>query len=106
MQQNNIMAMMVSLQRRLDHRSDDNRERQFFSHTLEYLTTASGRQVEMENWMITPYEVEFGPLIGSGGLYVVCSLCSSSYSRADFGYQTADKCSWGHGMRLKSHSKF
>jgi hypothetical protein len=74
MQQNNIMAMMVSLQRRLDHRSDDNRERQFFSHTLEYLTTASGRQVEMENWMITPYEVEFGPLIGSGGLYVVCQL--------------------------------
>jgi hypothetical protein len=71
MQQSNMMAMMVSLQRRLDHPADGDREREFFSHTLQYLTTTSGRQVEMHNWMITPYEVEFGSLIGDGGLYVV-----------------------------------
>jgi hypothetical protein len=103
MQQNNIVVMMVSLQRRLDHPSDGDRERQFFSHTLEYLTTTSGRQVKMENWMITPYEVEFGPLIGSGGLSVVCSLCLALYSHADLAFLTADKFSWGLGMRLKSH---
>jgi hypothetical protein len=68
MHQNNIMVMMVSLQRRLDRLSDGDRERQFFSHALEYLTTSSGRQVEMENWMVTPYDMEFGPQIGSGGL--------------------------------------
>jgi len=65
------MAMMVSIQRRLDNFSDGDRERQFFSHALRYLITASGHQVEMENWMITSYEVEFGRRIGSGGLYVL-----------------------------------
>ena len=72
------MAMMVSLQRRLDHVSDGDREQQFFSHALRHLITTSGRQVEMESWMITSYEVEFGPRIGSGGLYVFtlpCWLC-------------------------------
>lgn len=72
MQQNNVMAMMVSIQRRLDHLSEDDREGRFFSHALRYLTTASGRQVEVENWMITSYEVEFGRQIGSGGLCVPC----------------------------------
>ncbi|KIM73991.1 hypothetical protein PILCRDRAFT_715514, partial [Piloderma croceum F 1598] len=67
MHQHNVMSMMVSLKRRLDHLSDGEREQQFFSHTLRYLTTVSGRQVKMESWMIMSYEVEFGPLIGSGG---------------------------------------
>ena len=69
--QDNCMAMMISLQRRLDNVSDGDQERQFFSHALRYLTTASGRQVEMESWMITSYEVEFGRRIGSGGLCVL-----------------------------------
>jgi hypothetical protein len=69
MHQSNVMAMMVSLQRRLDHFPDGNREREFFSNALQSLTTVSGRQMEMENWMITSYEVEFGPQIGFGGLY-------------------------------------
>jgi len=63
----NTMPMMVSLQRRLQTGSDDNREQQFFAYTLRYLTTFSGRQVEMEDWMVTSYEVEFGHEIGSGG---------------------------------------
>jgi len=59
--------MIVSLQRRLDLRSDDDRELQFFSHVLRYLTTSSGIRVELQSWMITSYEVEFGSKIGSGG---------------------------------------
>lgn len=64
------MAVMVSLRRRLDNRLDGDRERDFFSHVLGYLTVSSGLQVNLQNWMITSYEVEFGPQIGSGGLYV------------------------------------
>ena len=62
--------MIVSLQRRLDGRSDGGCERRFFSHVLLYLTTSSGLRIELQNWMVTSYEVEFGPKIGSGGLYV------------------------------------
>ena len=68
MHQKNVMAMMVSLQRRLQTGADEDRERQFFTHTLQYLTTSSGRQVELDDWTITSYEVEFGQEIGSGGL--------------------------------------
>jgi hypothetical protein len=68
------VAMMVSLEKRFQTVSDDDRDHHFFAHTLRYLTTASGRQVEMEDWMITSYEVEFGCQIGSGGLYVVGSF--------------------------------
>jgi hypothetical protein len=64
------MAIVVALQKRLRIRSDGDRERQFFEHTLQYLNTRSGRKVEVEEWMITSYEVEFGEEIGSGGLYV------------------------------------
>ena len=65
-----MMAMMVSLHRRLETGSDTNRDQQFFKHALRSLITSSGRQVEMEDWMITSYDVEFGHEIGSGGLYV------------------------------------
>ena len=65
--------MMVSLQRGLDNRSGGDQEREFFSHILQYLTTISGDRVKLENWMITSYEVELGPQIGSGGLYVYTS---------------------------------
>ena len=66
--QRNAMAIMVSLQKRLRTTLDADRERQFFSYTLEYLMTSYGSQTELEDWMITSYEVEFGPEIGSGGL--------------------------------------
>ena len=29
----------------------------------------SGQQIQLEDWMITSFEVQFGPKIGSGGLY-------------------------------------
>ena len=67
--------MIVSLQRQLKTGSDQDREQQFFAHTLQYLTTCSGRQIEMEDWMITSYEVEFGHEIGSGGLYAFFYCC-------------------------------
>lgn len=67
------MAMMVSLQKHLQTVSDEDQERQFFTHALRYLTTSSGRQVELEDWTVTSYEVEFGHEIGSGSLYV-CSV--------------------------------
>ena len=85
--QDDCMAMMVSLQRRLDSPLDGDRERQFFSHALRYLNITSGRQVVMENWMITSYEVEFGPRIGSGSLYatflvsIYCAFCSLVLNR-------------------------
>ncbi|KAJ7142923.1 hypothetical protein C8R44DRAFT_866193 [Mycena epipterygia] len=65
----NMIAMMVSLQRRLDslpYSTDP--ERQFYSHTLQYLTSVSGKQVELESWMIPSFEVDYGPEIGAGGL--------------------------------------
>jgi hypothetical protein len=77
MYQSDVVATMVSLRRRLDNGGDGERERQFFSHALQYLTTASGRQVEIQTWMITSLEVEFGPQIGSGGLYVLHLLWSA-----------------------------
>jgi hypothetical protein len=95
------MATMVSLRRRLNHPSDDDRARQFFSHTLQYLTATSGRQVEIENWMITSYEVEFGPQIGSGGLYVLHLLWSAGHLATNYGLKIAAKYSWELGMRLK-----
>lgn len=54
--------------------SDEDHEHQFFTHTLRYLTTFSGRQIELQDWMITPYEVEFGHEINSGGLHVFVLL--------------------------------
>lgn len=65
----NVIAMMVSIRRKIDslgHSNDP--ERQFYSHTLEYLSSTSGRQVEPECWMIPSFEVDYGPEIGVGGL--------------------------------------
>jgi hypothetical protein len=65
------MAMMVSLQRRLDEQTADSPlEQTFYSSILRYLSTKSGRHIEIQDWMITSYDVEFGYEIGSGGLYV------------------------------------
>ena len=66
--QRDMMAMMASLQRRLRTGTDEDIEQQFFAHTLQYLTMSSGRHVELEDWTVTSYEVEFGHEIGSGGL--------------------------------------
>jgi hypothetical protein len=59
--------MMVSLQRSFEQRPGGEREHRFFSHGVQYLSTMSGRRVYVEDWMITSFDVEFGPVIGSGG---------------------------------------
>ena len=106
--QQNAQAMMVSLKKRLRMGSDAERERQFFTHVLQYLlqylTTCGERQVELETWMITSYEVEFGPEIGSGGLYVFCVLMPAEYSLIV--YLSVAKCSRGSGTTPWWHSRY
>ncbi|KAJ6524675.1 kinase-like domain-containing protein [Mycena vulgaris] len=63
----NMMAMMVCIQRRLHRGHIDHAEERFYSHTLQYLTSSSGQQVKLEDWMISSFDVDFGPEIGVGG---------------------------------------
>ena len=65
-----LRGMMATLQILLTKRLLGERERHFCSHTLNYLSTKSGKHPELESWMVAPLEVEFGREIGSGGLYV------------------------------------
>jgi hypothetical protein len=67
--QHNMVAMMISLQKIVTKRLCGDRERLFFLFTLSYLQGVTGkRSVGIENWMVTTFDVEFGPEIGSGGL--------------------------------------
>lgn len=67
----NVKAIIVALQKRLQTGLVEDRDRRFFTHAHQYLTARNGQQVEVEHWMITSYEVEYGQEIGSGGLYVI-----------------------------------
>ncbi|KAF7368633.1 Kinase-like protein [Mycena venus] len=69
--QNNSIAMMVSIQKQLNHHHVDRAEQGFYTHTLEYLTSRSGKNVTVENWMISSFEVDYGPEIGIGGFGTV-----------------------------------
>ncbi|KAJ6556800.1 kinase-like domain-containing protein [Mycena vulgaris] len=71
--QSNMIAMMVSIQRRLEAQPTptNNPEQQFYAHALEYLSSSSGKRVEAEDWMIPAFEVDYGPEIGSGGFGTV-----------------------------------
>jgi hypothetical protein len=66
--QNNTLAMMAALQRRLNVAPGNDQEQNFYSHTLQYLTSMSGQQVQLEDWMVASYDVDYGPEIGVGGL--------------------------------------
>ncbi|KAJ7709305.1 kinase-like domain-containing protein [Mycena metata] len=75
----NAQAMMVSIRRginRLEDTQDSQgggfREQQFYSHTLQYLTSTSGQSVELEDWIISPFDVDRGEEIGAGGFGTVC----------------------------------
>jgi hypothetical protein len=63
-----MLAMMASLQRRLNVATNNNQEQAFYSHTLQYLTSMCGRQVQLEDWMIASFDVDYGPEVGIGGL--------------------------------------
>ncbi|KAJ7762903.1 kinase-like domain-containing protein [Mycena metata] len=74
MNQNNMLAMMVSIQRRLDDAPkaiEHNPEQQFYAHALEYLSSTSGEKVNAEDWMVPAFEVDYGTEIGSGGFGTV-----------------------------------
>jgi hypothetical protein len=66
--QNNTIAMMVSLQKQLNNQSIDREEQKFYTHTLQYLTSRSGTSVKVEDWMIASFEVDYGAEIGAGSL--------------------------------------
>lgn len=59
---------MVSIQKQLNSRSVNRAEQDFYTHTLQYLTLRSGQNVKIEEWMISPFEIEYGSEIGTGGL--------------------------------------
>ncbi|KAJ7605721.1 hypothetical protein FB45DRAFT_952116 [Roridomyces roridus] len=69
----NIVAMMVSIERRMD-RSQNNMnatEQKFYSHTLQYLASTSGQHIELEDWMISQFDVDINIKIGAGGFGTV-----------------------------------
>jgi hypothetical protein len=60
--------MMISLQKIIDERSGGDRELKFYTNSLRCLTAMSRhRNVRRESWMITSFDIEFGPEIGCGG---------------------------------------
>ncbi|KAF7364573.1 Kinase-like protein [Mycena venus] len=67
--QNNTIAMMVCIQKQLNKKNVDRAEQEFYTHTLEYLTSRSGKRVKVEDWMIASFEVEYedSEEIGAGG---------------------------------------
>ncbi|KAF7353978.1 Kinase-like protein [Mycena venus] len=67
--QNNTIAMMVCIQKQLNKQNVDRAEKEFYTHTLEYLTFRSGKQVKVEDWMIASFEVDYegSEEIGAGG---------------------------------------
>ncbi|KAJ7644865.1 kinase-like domain-containing protein [Roridomyces roridus] len=69
----NMLAMMVSIERRREQNRGalDTSEQRFFSHTLQYLASTSGQHVELEDWMISSFDVEVGVQIGAGGFGTV-----------------------------------
>ncbi|KAJ7622505.1 kinase-like domain-containing protein [Roridomyces roridus] len=69
----NMLAMMVSIERRMEENRGvlNTSEQRFFSHTLQYLASTSGQHIELEDWMISSFDVEVGAQIGAGGFGTV-----------------------------------
>ena len=99
-----MMAMMVSLQRKIEQQSSGVQEQEFFSQSLVYLTSTSRCQVQPEDWMITPFEVEFLEEIGSGGLFVPVFLKTILFL-VDAAPVLVEKSGGAIGEKLKSLSK-
>jgi hypothetical protein len=68
MHHTSMVSMMTALQKMIRKQLGSERERLFFSRTLNHLAKHSGEHVILEPWMVTSYEVEFGAEIGKGGL--------------------------------------
>jgi hypothetical protein len=66
-----MAAMMVFLMRQTKtSSSQDNPEYEFCSQSLRRLSIMSGQRLDIEDWMVTVYDVDREEKIGSGGLYV------------------------------------
>ncbi|KAF8177514.1 kinase-like domain-containing protein [Mycena galopus ATCC 62051] len=66
--QENMSAMMVFLMRQMkDSSSKDGPEYKFIAHALRRLSIVSGQTINVEDWMVTAYEVDRQDKIGSGG---------------------------------------
>lgn len=63
----NMFAMMVSIERRIGQNQGNVEEQNFYSHTLQYLQSTSQQRIELEDWVISSYDVEYGAEIGAGG---------------------------------------
>jgi len=63
-------AMVAAIQRQLISGKIDEEEVHFYSRCLQHLSVAIGDDFDLDPWTITPYEVEFGAVIGSGMLSV------------------------------------
>ncbi|KAJ7709304.1 hypothetical protein B0H16DRAFT_1631460 [Mycena metata] len=70
----NVKAMRLAIERRVAGRRNETRpEQRFYSHALHYLRSVSRQDFEFhaEDWMISPFDVERGAPIGSGGFGTV-----------------------------------
>jgi len=95
-----MTAILTSLKKQSNKPSTGDRERQFYLDSLSYLSMITGVQVELDSWTITCFEVDFGPIIGSGGLYVIIFLFIPNPQLADC--SIVDKSSKEHGTRRRS----
>ncbi|KAJ7208855.1 kinase-like domain-containing protein, partial [Mycena pura] len=73
---NNVLAMMVAMERRLESQPPvawqaQIPEQKFFARALEYLSSVTSKRVEVEDWMIPTFEVDYNEEIGSGGFGTV-----------------------------------
>ncbi|KAJ6451383.1 hypothetical protein C8R47DRAFT_1204533 [Mycena vitilis] len=71
MSQNNILDMMLAIQRKLSSQQMHHIDSQFCTHTLRYLTSMSGQQLQLKDWTISSMEIDYGPQIGAGGFGTV-----------------------------------
>lgn len=62
--------MVAAIQRQLASGKIDEEEVHFYSHCLQHLSIAFADNFELDPWIITPYEIEFGAVVGSGMLSV------------------------------------
>lgn len=69
-QDGNMTAMMVSIQRYLkdDARVGEDREDQFLERVTKHLSCESGFSPDIQDWMVSTYDVEVHKRIGLGGL--------------------------------------
>ncbi|KAF7973138.1 hypothetical protein HWV62_16188 [Athelia sp. TMB] len=67
--QDNVMVILIAIQRRLDTTVVNVPERRFLSKSVKYLRALSGRQAKIQDWMMTSFDVHFTQPepIASGG---------------------------------------